>query len=192
MSRAKSLSLSVIGLLVILGCASFSNPSAPIAAVNQSPQSDNGQPMQALLNEVRQLRLAIQRSNLNTYHAQVTLERLRLQQQRVDRLNEKLEKVRAELAEIRSHQARLPEDLKRVEDELAKETDPNRRRELEGIQQYLKRAPEHLVEMQEQEALLAGQLQPEQAKLNELNERLDALQKELEVVDKPQPGGKRQ
>jgi len=38
------------------------------------------------------------------------------------------------------------------------------------------------------------QLQAEQAKLNELNERLDTLQRELETLmsgDKPQPSGKR-
>ena len=194
MSRTKSLFVAGIGLLLILGCASFSNPNARMTAVKQLPQSDNAQPMQALLNEVHQLRLAIQRSNLNTYHAQVTLERLRLQQQRVDRLSEKLEKVRIELAEIRSHQAKLPEDLKQVEDNLAKETDPNKRRELEAVLQILKREPERLAQALtqalEQEAQLIAQLQPERVKLNELNDRLDTLQKELEVVDKPQPSGK--
>jgi tetrahydromethanopterin S-methyltransferase subunit G len=148
--------------------------------------------MQALLNEVHQLRLAIQRSNLNTYHAQVTLERFRLQQQRVDRLSERLENVRAEIAEIKPHQARALEDFKQIEDELAKETDPGKRRYLEGVQQPTREKLERLIQMQEQEAQLIAQLQLEQIKLNELNERLDTLQKELEVVEKLLPSGKRQ
>ena len=86
MACIKSLSVSAVGLLIIFGCVSFNNPKALTSPVNQSLPSDNGQPMQALVNEVRQLRLAIERSNLSAYQAQVTLERLRWQQPRVDRL----------------------------------------------------------------------------------------------------------
>jgi chromosome segregation ATPase len=188
MSRVKGPSLSGIVLLMLLGCVLFSNSKALTTPANQSPQNDNVQPMQALLNEVHQLRLAIQRSNLNTYHAQVTLERLRLQQQRVDRLSEKLEEARAKLSEIRSNQVKLPEEIKRVEELLGKEPDPiNRgfkRRELESVLQTVKAELENLAQKEsqarEQEAHLNGQLQTEQAKLNEVNERLDALQKEVD------------
>jgi chromosome segregation ATPase len=192
MSCVKSLSVSVVGLLIILGCASLNNPRALTAPVNQSLQSDNGQPMQALVNEVRQLRLAIERSSLSAYQAQVTLERIRWQQPRVDRLNEKLENVRVEIAELRSRQASAQEDLKYIESELRKETDPGKRRELEQALLMIKRQPEGLVQLEQQESQLLAHLQPEQARLNELNERLDAAQKELEVGGKPQAGGKRQ
>lgn len=196
MSQIKSLSVCGIVLLAILGSVTFMHSKALTNPVNQTAQNDGGQPMQALVNEVRQLRLVIQQSNFSNYHAQVTLERLRWQQPRVDRLNEKLEKVRTELAELRSRQARAPEDLKYLENELGKETDQRKRRELEQAQQMTKHLPEELAQWEQQEARLLAQLQPEQAKLNELNERLDerldAVQKELEVVDKPQPGRKRQ
>ena len=192
MSGLRNLSISAVGLLVILGCASFSNPRALTAPVNQSPQGNDGQPMEALVSEVRQLRFAIQRSNLTSYLAQVTLERLRLQQPRVDRLSERLVTVRAELAETRLRQARAAEELKYVENELGKEKDPRKRRELEGSLEMIKRYPEIIAELQEQETRLVAQLQPELAKLNELNDRLDTMQKELEAMDKPQPGGKQQ
>ena len=191
MSGVKCLSVSAVGLLIILGCVSFNNPSALTAPVNQSQPGANGQPMQDLVNEVRQLRLAIERSNLSAYRAQVTLERIRWQQPRVDRLKEKLEEVRAEIAELRSRQASAPEDLKYIENELRKETDPGKRRELEQAQLMLKRQPEDLVQFEQKESQLLAQLQPEQARLNELNERLDAAQKELEVGDKHQAGSKR-
>ncbi len=196
MSRIKSLSVFGVALLILLGCASFSNPKALTTPVNQSPQNDAGQPMQALLNEVHQLRLAIQRSNLNTYHAQVTLERLRLQQQRVERLSGKLEDVRTRIADLKSHQPRLSDEIKRAEQDLNREPDPVKRPDLERMLQNFKSEFERLAQLEtrerEQETQLAIQLQAEQAKLNEINERLDTLQKELEVVDKPQPDGKRQ
>ncbi|MCI0419801.1 MAG: hypothetical protein L0312_11350 [Acidobacteria bacterium] len=70
---------------------------------------------------------------------------------------------------------------------MAKETDPSRRRYLEDLQQPAREKLERLAQMQEQEAQLIAQLQMEQIKLNEFNERLDTLQKELEVVEKPLP-----
>src|SRR5262245_30496739 len=150
MSGVRSFFVYVVGLLLILSCASFNHPTALTAPVNQSAQTDNGQPMQALVNEVRQLRLAVQQSNLSAYHAQVTLERLRWQQPRVDRLNEKLEKVRAELAETRLRQARAPETLRYIENELAKEKDPRKRREMEEGKELTKRLPEGLAEWEPQ------------------------------------------
>ena len=185
MSRVKGFLASGVILLTILGAASFSAPTG------QTSQGDSGQTMQALLSEVHQLRLAIQRSNLNTYHAQVTLERLRLQQQQVDRVNDKLGGARALIARVQMDRSRLQADLPRLETQLSQESDPGRRRDMENQQQAIKleveRQLETISQQRELESQLSAQVQVEQAKLNELNERLDALQKELENVDKPQP-----
>jgi DNA repair exonuclease SbcCD ATPase subunit len=55
---------------------------------------------------------------------------------------------------------------------------------LESVLQTVKAELENLAQKEsqarEQEAHLNGQLQTEQAKLNEVNERLDALQKEVD------------
>ncbi|HYE73874.1 MAG TPA: hypothetical protein VEF04_11100 [Blastocatellia bacterium] len=151
--------------------------------------------MQALLSEVRQLRLALQRSNLNAYHAQVTLERLRLQQQRVDRLNDRLADVRKEIAGHQQTNRLISEQIKNFDTQLGTETDPNKRRELENVKNHhkslLEQATQGESQARENETLLNSQLQVEQSKLNELNDKLDALQKEVEAVDK-QPDGKRQ
>jgi hypothetical protein len=184
MSQVKGFLSSGVILLTILGAASFSAPTSQI------PQGDGGQTMQALLNEVHQLRLAIQRSSLNTYHAQVTLERLRLQQQQVDRLNDKLGGTRALISRLQIDKSRLQGDLPRLEAQLSQEPDTGRRREMENQQQAIKleveRQLETISQQRELESQLTGQVQVEQAKLNELNDRLDALQKVLENVEKPQ------
>lgn len=196
MSQVKRYSMIGGLLMACLTLSSFSRSQAITSSSNQTQQGDNGQPIQALLNEVRQLRLAIQRSNLNTYHAQVTLERLRIQQQIVDRLNEKLGEVRERMAKVKIDQARLPERFPEIEIRLSQETDPAKRREIENEKKIFKFEAEQFAQIEAQgretETMLNGQLQNEQAKLNELNERLDALQRELETEAKPQPNGKRQ
>ena len=133
MSQAKRFLMFGILLLVCLSFTSFSRPQANTNSVNQSQPADNGQTMQALLNEVRQLRLAIQRSNLNAYHAQVTFERVRMQQQRVDRLNEKLSETREQIARMKMEGAQLPEYARGIESKLSQETDPAKRHELGAV-----------------------------------------------------------
>jgi chromosome segregation ATPase len=157
--------------------------SQPVAPA-QAGQSDQMQMLQALLDEVRQLRLALQRNNLTAYRAQILLERLRAQQERVDRLTRELEALRNELVESKTHQAQMTEMLKGIENRLNQETDQARRNELEMEQRLIKTQLEQQAQrderQREREAQLMAQLQIEQAKLEEINSRLDALENELE------------
>lgn len=195
MSKVTALLAGSIVLLSVLGFAAFSTPRAVANSTNQTSPPDNGQTMQALLSEVHQLRLAIQQSNLSTYRAQVTLERLRLQQQRVDRINDKLGEIRKEIAGYQQGDKALTEESKRLDAEIVQEADPNRRRELENVRQHQKSRLDQLTQMagqaRETESQLISQLQIEQSKLNDLNDQLDTLQKELEGLDKTPQGGKR-
>ncbi len=157
--------------------------SQPVAPA-QAGQSDQMQMLRALLDEVRQLRLALQRNNLTAYRAQILLERLRAQQERVDRLTRELEALRNELVESKPHQAQMAEVLKGIESRLNQETDQARRNELEMEQRMVKAQLEQQAQrderQREREAKLMAQLQIEQAKLEEINSRLDALENELE------------
>jgi len=195
MSQAKGFLAGCLTLLIILGALSFGTARAFTDPTSQGSQGDNGGTIQALLNEVRQLRLAIQRSNLNSYRAQVALERLRLQQQEVDRLNDKLGAAREQIAILQREKSNVSGEIQRLEGQLSQEADPSKRRELENQQQMTKlalaRLPEMMSQARETESLLSGQLQMEQAKLNELNDRLDTFQKELENLANSQQNGNR-
>lgn len=88
--------------------------------------------------------------------------------------------------------------LKGNEIGLVQETNAAERADRERYAQRLKAELEELTQKEQQEqgyeTQLQAQLQIEQAKLNELNEQLDTLQRELETQmssDKPQPSGKR-
>jgi hypothetical protein len=153
--------------------------------------------MQALVNEVRQLRLAIQRSNLSASQAQVVIERMRSQQQSVDRLSERLRWAREEASRFRMYlpiqQAEFENRLKDIEANLSESVDAKTRRvregELEITKQRLGMLAQEETRMRENESQTAAQLQIEQAKLAELNDQLDALQREQETppAEKKQP-----
>ena len=65
MSHIKSSFVCCLLCLMVLGLTSLPAPQALTPRSSQASQGDGGQPLQALLSEVHELRLAIQRSNLN-------------------------------------------------------------------------------------------------------------------------------
>jgi chromosome segregation ATPase len=177
--------LTVICIL-FLTTSLFSSIANPQTAANSSANAGQSeQSTQALLNEVRQLRLAIQQLSLSGYRSQVIVERLRSQQQRVDRLSDRLRETRDRIAGLKREQYFLQDELKRIENRLNRATEFAERTTLEEQQERLKsRLDDQAREstrMQEQESQFAGQLNLEQGKLAEFNDQLDSLQRELET-----------
>jgi hypothetical protein len=201
MLRIKAISIICLLFLTTLVFTSLGGPQTTTNNAKDA-QGDNEKSMQALVNEVRQLRLAIQRSNLSAYHSQVVIERMRSQQQTVDRLAERLRWAREEASRFKMYmplqQAEIQNRLKEIEANLSETLDANTRRakegELEITKQRLGMMGQEETRLRENDSQLSAQLQIEQAKLAELNDQLDALQRELEMppVENKQPqGGKR-
>ncbi|MDQ3802578.1 MAG: hypothetical protein M3416_01815 [Acidobacteriota bacterium] len=79
----------LMAVLVFVTTACFTNPPALLGQDRknaESPKEGDGAVLRELPDEVRQLRLALQRSSAINHRLQVTLERIRLQQGRVDSL----------------------------------------------------------------------------------------------------------
>jgi len=197
MLRIKYISIICLLFLTVVFFASFGRSQT---ATNnaKAAQSDNEQTMQALLNEVRQLRLAIQKSNLSAYHAQLIIERMRSQRQHVDRLAERLRDTRDRIANGKIPQAEFQHELKKIERLLSQDGPAERRQDLEEQRDIFKTRLVALAKeetrLQEVESQLNAQLQIEQARLTELDDQLDALRRELEMppAENKQPqGGKR-
>ena len=198
MLRIKSLSIICLLFLTVAVFASFGRSQTETNNKAKVPQGDSEQTMQALLNEVRQLRLAIQRSNLSAYHAQLIIERMRSQRQLMDRLAERLRETRDRIANGKIPQAEFQHELKKIERLLSQDWPAERRQDMEEQQDMFKTRLAALAKeetrLQEAESQLSAQLQIEQARLAELNDQLDALQRELEmapVENKSSQGGKR-
>lgn len=148
--------------------------------------------IQALLVEVKQLRLALERSAVVAPKIQVTLQRIQLQQEQVSRVSHQLEDLRDRLAQAALDNGRLAAELKQAEARLPQELDPARRRvledqiraetnrlEVEREQQTVQQAAQRARETE-----LSGRLRTEQAKLDELNDRLYGLE---QLLESPQP-----
>lgn len=151
-------------------------------AMAQSAQSNVARPtseqsLEELVREMRQLRAMLQRMNVATYKSNVLLERLKLQQQQVSQMSRELYDIRDQLSEIRSHQARLKEALRQIEPRVESGTKhPEEVASLKGEIEILTQREQRAVARETQ---LANDLELERAKLNDLNDRLNALESEM-------------
>ena len=152
---------------------------APHDAVAQAPKSQptSEQSLQELVREVRQLRATLQRINSALYKGQVMLERLKLQQEQVARSSRDLGQIRDELSELRAHQGRFKEALTNIE--AAVEAGTSKREQLHDVKMQLESFKDREERLHAREARLSNELELERANLNDLNDRLNALELEL-------------
>jgi DNA repair exonuclease SbcCD ATPase subunit len=68
-----------------------------------------------LLDEVRQLRMDLSRMSVNAYRAHMVIERLRLQQEQVNRLTLELSKVHTQISDLKYARAELKERIEALE-----------------------------------------------------------------------------
>ena len=152
------------------------NAMAQAASPNASrPTSE--QSLQELVREVRQLRATLQRMNGAMYKGQVMLERLKFQQEQVSRMSRELADTRENLSEIRAQLTRLKEMLHKAETGV--ESGAKHPGELAGIKAEFEHLKDREQRLGTREAQLSNDLELERAKLNELNDRLNALELEL-------------
>jgi chromosome segregation ATPase len=164
------------GMIVLL--AALAAGSAPAQTAN----ADNAT-LQALLSEVRQLRLTMEKSVTLGPRMQLIMQRAQLQDARVARISQQLDEVRKQIAAEAAQQADANERLAKIEQDTVAETDAGRRAQLEDVHAHFKmvagRGPDQQLRARESE--LANALQGEQATLNDLNGKLDALERQLET-----------
>ena len=161
------------------------------AMLGAQAQTSSEATIQALLAEVRQLRLALERSAVVAPRIQVTLQRMQLQQDSVSRASRELEDLRAHMAKSAAEESGMSVQIKDTELSAAREQDPVRRKELEADVNAMKSLIEQQrirdSQLRARENEMAGRLQTEQARLDELNNRLNTLEQMLEPPQPKQP-----
>ena len=153
----------------------------PRAQAQNSPDAT----IQALLAEVRQLRLTLERSAVVAPKIQVLLQRMQIQNDAVARLSRDMDDARNMASKTAEEQAEFTAEIPRGEALVAEEKDPVKRKDFEHQIQRMKTvlAEKNAANSRAQarELEVAGRLRNEQAKLEELNERLTTLERTLEV-----------
>ena len=171
-------------LAVVLGCLCSVSVLHGQERKTESAREDERQVLKALLEEMRQLRLALQRSNSLNHRLQITVERLRLQQGRLDSLTRSLENVRARMNDLKSARAQIEEQVKFAEELLARATEQDRRAEIEHNVKEMKARlaswSREEEQQRERDVALNLELQIEQNKLNELNGQLENMMRQLD------------
>jgi septation ring formation regulator EzrA len=160
----------VVCLSVLIVCTLWFTPANSFA---QTAPATSEQSLQELVKEVRQLRAALQRMSATAYKGQVMLERLKLHQEQVTRIQRELRDTRDQLSELRSQEQKVREMLKGVDSDVSTGVASEKERvsfkaEYRAINQRRQQAM-----MRESE--LATELQTERAKLNEINDKLNVL-----------------
>ena len=154
-----------------------------LAARAQTPPPSDSSLIQALISEVHQLRLAIERSNTLSPRIQLVVERVKMQQSVVTRVSDQLESAHRELDKLQSDQTRTAERIKTFETELSQATDPLKRQqmdlELKAFKPEFDRALQLIDAVRAREAELNSRLRSEQATLDGLNDRLNQIERAL-------------
>ena len=179
----KALNFACLLCLVLFCCIAPSRTVAQTINSGDSAQADRDKTLQQLLKEVRELRLAVQRATVNNTRLQVLIERVRIEQARVDSIGRQLESVRAQVADMRASRPQMEQQIKDAEALLDRTSDLNAHADIESrikaIKNTLVRLAQEEDRLQSREGLLNNDLQAAQSKVNELNSQLDALMNDL-------------
>ncbi len=167
----RPLLLRIVFVLTASGCA-LGQPTA------------DSQILQALLAEVRQLRLDLQNVTLAAQRVQILLYRLQLQEASTARASQRYDQASARLHEAQQARTRAAAALQELED--AHNRAPEDAAQRKAIEERLPEV-KHTLEIwtadeqtrQAAESEAQGQLRTEQAKLSELQDALDKLDKFL-------------
>jgi chromosome segregation ATPase len=172
-------------LLVIILLAGFSLVQG-VKGQNNKPPEDK-EAIQELLSEVRMLRQALQtlhRMSMDTYRSQLLFDRIRANREDIRRLTTALNETRDNLAKTQNAIPQSIDRLKILESQAVLEVDQQKRASLEfelrrtkeGIEMY----KSQIEPLKEREQQMTADLNTEKSRLQELESRLDLLERGIE------------
>ncbi len=152
-----------------------------IFSVGRAQQPGN----QTMLDEMQRLRHAVERTAILNTQVLITTHRVTMQQQRVDALTGQEFYVRQQLAAAAADQAKAESVIRALQSRIAQNPDPNTpihaqtQDALIPARSDADRAASLMQQYRGWQAELTSTLRAEQAKLNELVERLNGVEAEL-------------
>ena len=149
--------------------------------------------LQALLEEVRQLRRDLRSTSVAAQRAQILIYRVQAQESVVRRMQERVDDARSRLAQVRFEQNNRAVSIKQIEEKKShSETPPTEQKDLEDTLTQIKvRFDADANKEGEIQATITDaedRLRMEQAKLGGLQDQLDRLDKTLESTGQQSAG----
>jgi chromosome segregation ATPase len=159
-------------------------------AFSQTPAKEPDA-LQALLTEVHQLRQDIEAVTVASQRVQIALYSLQMQDAAVARTQQRLDAVRNKCSGAVANKEHLTVEIQRVEAGLASgkvatNELPDLQRQLEIVKKEQETQSSEVATCQAAEAEASGQLRNDQAKLAELQDRIERLDKTLEKLGGPE------
>jgi predicted nucleic acid-binding Zn-ribbon protein len=137
------------------------------------------------MGEVRELRLAIERSTLLGARTQIAIQRLQMQEARVTRAAKTLEDARKEVTRTQQERTDMGRHQKDLEMQLSQAPSPDARRalenQIESIKQRLTDASAD-AQVRAREAEAFSQFQTEQGRLDQLNAEINQMEQALDTA----------
>jgi chromosome segregation ATPase len=172
------MSLSTVLLLAIAACsigAGTARGQSAVAAQEPSASSE-------LMQEVRALRVALERFTAAGTRAQILLGRLRMQEDRVASIGRQLQEVRARLLEVQHDSTNTVSEIKRLTAALDEMPGAERRAmesRIANMKAAVKRNEVRERDLQAEDNDLAQTVASEQSRWLEFSVRLDELERGL-------------
>jgi len=162
-----------------------------VTAAGAQTASPDTQALQALVAEIRQLRLDLQTTTIATQRVQIVLYRLQTQTAMVTRASSRLDDARSTLGGLQSDKKTLSQHALQLEESAKSTQNPLERKEQEEllarVKNDLERVSSDEQRLQSREIDAETQLRAEQAKLADLQDQLDRLDKLLDSLTRKQP-----
>lgn len=187
----KRLAAGLFFCLIAIFVVGTQRSYAQSVTASKPSQLNQEQILKELVNEVRQLRLEVRRMTTNAYRAQSMIERLRLQQEQVNRLTLELSKVRNEISDLKSARVGLKENVAAIEKKFQAGSLPES--EVNAVKAAIEDLDQREPDLMVRESQLTAELHVERGNLLELNKRLDEIERELlttSKVEEDKPGKK--
>lgn len=148
-------------------------------------QSNDSATLQAILQELRLLRQEIPATNLVAQRVQILLYRARVQEDVVSKARQHADQITAKLKDAERERSRTSASLKETEDKLAGTQEKAQREMFEEVIREFKHRLEMWGQEEERfrfaEVTATDDLKKEEAKLADLQQRLDKIERQLEA-----------
>lgn len=163
------------------GVSARTDATAPAPAVRAEAQAQQEtQTTAQLLQEVRALRVAIERMTAAGTRAQLLFGRLQLQEQRLTSLGRQLQETRTKLGDVRRERENQARTIESLTESADRASTPQQRLEMENALKHFKvmvaQLDQQVTALQGEDAGLSQALSAEQARWIELNSRLEELE----------------